>query len=387
MMAQKVLLASAGIVALVLVSSFLGMAMTAPTGPAGDSTSAGRLEAGPHPVKMVDLTFVDESRPTAANGDYAGADSRTFQTTIWFPDANGPRPLVIYSHGFMSFRAGGAYLAEYLASQGYIVASTDYPLTNFFAPGGPMVVDVANQPADVSFLIDSILGLPDSQRPVAATPDINRIGLMGLSLGGLTTTLAAFHGEMRDPRVKAAVSIAGPADFFSARFFETSDIPFLMIAGTEDAMVPYGPNASVIPRRVYNGALISIAGGSHTGFAHFAEPYFRFVDHPDSVGCDALMENLDAEPDEDAFPDFGGERMGVELGDEPPRPCQVDLTSKAIHPGRQHMITLLAVWDFFDSVFNEDAETRSTSRRHLAEELARDFPEVSFERNTAFAAD
>ena len=31
----------------------------------------------------------------------------------------------------MSFRGNGAYLAEYLASHGYIVAAADFPLTRF----------------------------------------------------------------------------------------------------------------------------------------------------------------------------------------------------------------------------------------------------------------
>ena len=54
--------------------------------------------------------------------------------------------------------SGGAYLAEQLASLGYVVVAVDYPLTNGLAPGGPDVKDVVNQLADVSFLIDTPAG-------------------------------------------------------------------------------------------------------------------------------------------------------------------------------------------------------------------------------------
>lgn len=374
---------AAGVVSFGIVC-LLAVAATEPEGPAADSTSAARLLAGPYSVQSADYTFVDTSRPMVPNGDFPGADARTLKTTIWFPSDKGPHPLVIYSHGFMSFRTGGKYIAEHLASHGIIVASTDFPLTNYYAPGGPLVTDVVNQPADVSFLIDAVLALDESERPYGATPDPNRIGLMGLSLGGLTTTLSAFHAEMRDPRVRAAVSIAGPASFFTARFFQTTDIPFLMIAGTEDAMVPYAANAAMVPRVVENGALVTIEGGSHTGFAAFAEPFFRFYDHPDSLGCRALMGNLETEGEDPLFPDFGGEAMGVVIGEDPPTPCQNDFDTKAIHPGRQHMITTLAVWDFFDSVFNDDPKQRSDSRRHLVEDLKRDFPQVQFAHHPSF---
>ena len=49
------------------------------------------------------------------------------------------------------------------------------------------------------------------ERPFAGGIDRDRIGAMGLSLGGLTTTLVAFHPTLGDPRIRAAVSIAGPS--------------------------------------------------------------------------------------------------------------------------------------------------------------------------------
>ena len=87
-------------------------------------------------------------------------------------------------------------MAEAMASHGYIVAAADYPLTSGSTPGGANGDDVVNQPADVSFLIDSVLNLSADEKPFAGEVDGSRIGLSGYSLGGLTTyltTLSLIH--------------------------------------------------------------------------------------------------------------------------------------------------------------------------------------------------
>ena len=108
----------------------------------------------------------------------------------------------------MSTRSEAERNAEHLASHGYVVIAADYPLSNFRAPGGPIVTDAVNQPGDVSFLIDTVTGWSADQRPFRGEIDPERIGAAGLSLGGFTTTVATFHPTRRDPRISAAVSIA-----------------------------------------------------------------------------------------------------------------------------------------------------------------------------------
>jgi predicted dienelactone hydrolase len=126
----------------------------------------------------------------------------------------------------MSMRSENVPLAALLASHGYVVVAVDYPLTNLRAPGGPTVRDAVNQPDDVRFVIDRVLAWKPGERPFDGEIDRERIGAVGLSLGGLTTTLATFHPRLRDPRIAAAVSIAGPAAMFSPAFFATADVPF-----------------------------------------------------------------------------------------------------------------------------------------------------------------
>ncbi len=363
-------------VAAVLAVAF---ALKAAAPPAADSESARRLASGPHRVATLDTVFVDASRPTDANGDFAGAPERTLAATLWYPEgASDAHPLLVYSHGFMSMRSENAPLAALLASHGYVVVSVDYPLTNYGAPGGPNVRDAANQPGDVRFVIDRMLA--PGERPFAGEIDRERIGAVGLSLGGLTTTLATFHPRLRDPRIAAAVSIAGPAAMFSPAFFATADVPFLMIAGTSDAMITYESNAAPTPRKVRRGGLVSIEGASHAGFAVFSDMFpMRLLANPDSIGCYALTRNLQSQgPLESSFEKLGGAADGILLDPNALLPCRDGAPGSALAAGRQLMITRLAALAFFESRFAPDAAERAGHEMFLHETLARDFPEASF---------
>lgn len=354
---------------------------TRPILPAESSESARRLAPGPHAVGVHQVTLVDPSRGTDANGDEPARPSRTLATQIWYPEAApGDHPLAIYSHGFMSRRQGGEFIARHLASHGWVVVAADFPLTHFFAPGGPRVEDAVNQPGDVSFLISSLLNAAEGTRPFEGGIDSQRIAAVGLSLGGLTTTLASFHPALRDPRVGAAVSIAGTGGIFEPKFFESADVPFLMIAGTADAIIDYQANAAGIPEKIRDGGLVSLAGGSHAGFDQMASGVLRLFRNPDLPGCWALSRNLEPERAESRFGALGGPEIGVVASLERMRlPCSTVPPEQAMNVGRQHAITLLATHAFLESRLAESAEVRAEHARYLASGLAADFSDVRFE--------
>jgi dienelactone hydrolase len=353
---------------------------TEASGPAWGTVSADRLRPGPYEVGRAERTLVDGARPTPANGEFAGAPSRTLETTLWFPaGAGGAHPLVVYSHGFMSMRDEAERYAAHLASYGSVVIAADYPLTNFRAPGGPTLADAVNQPADVAFLIETATHWDSAERPFAGEIDLARIGAAGLSLGGFTTTLAAFHPTLRDPRIAAAVSIAGPSAMFAPSFFANARVPFLMIAGEADAMVDYAANAAPIREKLaHGGALLTLAGGSHAGFAPFSDGLMRILGNPDRLGCWALTRRLGAARDENPFAALGGEAQGV-IALPRARPCANGAAARALAPGRQQMISELALRAFFESVWAPDEAARAGAARFLAETLAQNFPEASYQ--------
>jgi predicted dienelactone hydrolase len=176
---------------------------------------------GKYPVITEAFKAVDETRKTQANNDFAGRDVRVLKGKIWRPQGlQNPGPLLVYSHGFMSFHQEGLYLVRFLASHGYTVVAVNFPLTNFFAPGKPFISDVVNQPGDVSFLISTLLQRnADANDVLHNTIDAKKIAVAGVSLGGMTSTLVTFHRQVRDPRIAAAISIAGPSTMFTTDFF------------------------------------------------------------------------------------------------------------------------------------------------------------------------
>lgn len=359
----------------------LGLAVfiaTGPQRPAQDSVSADWLQSGPYRVASVDRVFVDRSRPTASNRGEPGSDSRTLPTTLWYPlDFSGDLPLIVHSHGILSTRTEMPYLTELLASHGYLVVAADYPLTSASAPGGANANDVVNQPADISFLIDSLLALDAADKPFDGSIDSKRIGLSGYSLGALTTYLASYHENLRDPRISAAVAIAGPSAPFAPQFFTTTSIPTLAVAGTADALIEHRRNAADIPARAPDAELVSIDGGSHLGFVGAAEPMFRFMDNPDSIGCSAVLAALGEDPNA-VFNELGNPSIGVDMNRDLPGICDQESLDPALHPGRQQMITQVAVLSFFESVFSSDPERRAQARAALTRHLADDFAEASF---------
>lgn len=365
---------------LAAVALVLGLGKQAQPLPEGSLSSA-RLAPGPLAVSSHDDVFVDKSRVSQAHGDYSGAASRTLNATIWHPTdrSAAPYPLIVYSHGFSSMRTGGAYLAEHLASFGYVVVAADFPLTNMNAPDRPFVRDVVNQPGDVSFLIDSLLSQSNEEgHTLQGMVDPERVGVTGISLGGMTSTLVAFHPLLADERVKASLSIAGPTAQFTEQMFRFRQVPFLMLAGDIDALVPYASNAAPVLDKVPNSQLVTITGGSHTGFAGPAAN-LRWMDNPDALGCYIVNRNIEDDVEEPWYELLGTPEQGIDYS-AVNELCLVDPLPVAMNPLRQHMLSAVVVRAFFDSIFASDPARRSAAQSYLAEGLAAELEDVSYAR-------
>lgn len=366
------------VLVVLLVALAVAMIVTAPGSLPEGTESAARLAPGPYPVGRQDLEWVDVTRATAANGNYPGSSERVFPVTLWYPkEVGGAHPLLVFTHGIFSTREGCAYLAEHLASHGYVVVSADFPLTHFAAPGGPDPLDVVNQPADVSFLIDRTLGLEGAARPFEGEIDLHRIGAFGISLGAATTTLVAFHPEWRDPRIAAAISIAGPGDVFGRDFFDHADVPFLMIAGTADPIVDFETNALPIPERIREGGLVTIEGATHAGFTNVTSGLLRVLGNPDHIGCGGATAEVVPQEQSVFVGLFGTPEQGLIVPAEYRPPCG-KVYDDVLVAGRQQMMTMLAVFAFFESQFALTEAERAAQEAYLAETLPREIPEVTY---------
>ncbi len=320
-------------------------------------TSEEILADGPYVPETMSTTFYDAER------------GRTLQAIISYPaeDVGGgteivraAHPLIVYSHGFSSFMGEGAYLTRHLATHGYVVVEPQYPFTNLNAPGGPDLSDVVNQPGDVSFIIDTMLAWNEAPGNLfESSIDPDRIGATGLSLGGLTTLLVTYHAELRDPRIKAAAPIAAPSDLFGPGFYETANVPLMMLLSELDALIDYEASGPVAKASVGPPSyIVTFFMASHTGWSNFAAQFFDDVNNADTIGCGAIAGELPSDPDEleEGGFDLGGPELGIlESTARPACSYGAELIT-AMRPSRQHELTILAIRPFFDAFLREDSK-------------------------------
>jgi predicted dienelactone hydrolase len=145
------------------------------------------------------------------------------------------RPLVMFSHGSCGYQEQSVFFTSLLASYGFIVAAPPHPGNStheILTCGTPEAEadSLANRPADIMFVIDSLLALnadPTSFFFRAIDPD--RIGMSGHSFGGLTTLLVS----ARDPRVVAGLAMAPVAQGFEDQV-RSIHAPMMIEVGTLD---------------------------------------------------------------------------------------------------------------------------------------------------------
>jgi len=350
------------ILSLITVGVFVILwAMNAPQEFDQSSQSYSRLNESKFELETAKFEITDESRKTPALGEFEGANCRKLKGLIWFPkNANSAHPLLVFSHGLGSYHKGSRHIAEHLARNGYVVAAIDFPLSNARSPAGdPQLLDIANQPGDVSAVIDHLFTL-DSKVDSPLYKRINRdkVGAYGLSLGGLTTALSVYHPDFTDSRIKTAVMMAPPVETFSQAFFESNPkVSSLLLSGSLDLVVPEEANASLVQERHQRGWFLSLDKGSHLGFANIGNP-LRWMENPDDLGCALLrrtMTKLEL-PDRwsDVLPSTGQVLRDVVV--TPPCP---ELPGDALNGLTQQWVTRIAIQAFFDMNFQEGQEAQN----------------------------
>ncbi len=263
--------------AVLVVGAFV-VALVAPAA-AGQGRSGRATPIGTVAVGRMEKTFVDDTRPTQANGSFAGAPNRTLHTTIYYPargkagdtvtpeaapDRKRPYPLILFSHGNNSFGAEYEPLLRQWASAGYVIAAPDYPLSSENAPGGATAADLPQQPADARFVIDRTLELSSKRSgPLAGIVDANRIGASGHSLGAITTYRLVYETCCADKRIKAAAPMSGIAGD-PPEFFTGISTPLLAEHGDADGTLPYQSGADAFAKASPPKYFLTLIGGGHT---------------------------------------------------------------------------------------------------------------------------
>ncbi|MBW4675656.1 MAG: alpha/beta hydrolase [Desmonostoc geniculatum HA4340-LM1] len=227
----------------------------------------------------------------------------------WSVAATSDKPVIVFSHGFGSVRTDLRYLAEHLASHGYVVAVLEHPGSNATnvdsaLQGKNRVVkpeEFLRRPQDISFVLDELEKLNQTaNNPLAGKLATTKAMVVGYSFGG-GTALAIAGGELqlerlkqrckknlailslgeamqciaqelpensyqlRDSRIKGAIAL-NPTT--SLMFGETGltkvEVPTLILAGSADKTTPALTEQIVgfdkIPSQKW---LVGVIGGTH----------------------------------------------------------------------------------------------------------------------------
>ena len=155
------------------------------------------------------------------------ARDRSLPTTLYVPESGTNAPLIVFGHGIWGHPRKFAGLFARWVEAGYVVAAPAFPHTSDENPPPYLKEDVANQPADVSFVLDELLG--------RGFGDAERIGVGGYSLGAATALAVGLHPRYADPRLRAVAAIAGGL-FHHPAFARDAlrPLPLLVVHGTED---------------------------------------------------------------------------------------------------------------------------------------------------------
>ena len=284
---QLATLSSALAVVLALILTSAACGSSAATRAADDATTTTTNPTGAadhsYGFTLTSLTLVDPSRPTEAGTQTPQHAGRTLVTDVYVPEGPGPFPLVVFAHGLGGAPGKVSGLLSAWVKAGYVVAAPTFPVTNSSVPGmAGNWMNVAAQPGDVSFVLDTLLGTggdaaaltalnerlgTDSGPSLPARVDPNRIGVAGHSLGAATVYGVTFNTCCRDPRIKAAEALSGaelPVGVPPGGEFQLDGhVPLLIIHGEKDGAFDFK-----LPTGIYTSAqppvwFVTLIGGSH----------------------------------------------------------------------------------------------------------------------------
>lgn len=131
--------------------------------------------------------------------------NRTIPVDVyWSGGSTQDKPLIIFSHGLGSVRTDLRYLAEHLASYGYVVVALEHPgsnetNTNAALTGSRPLLkpqEFLERPKDISFVLDELTKINQSDANLRGRLATNNAMIVGYSFGG-STALSVAGGELQ----------------------------------------------------------------------------------------------------------------------------------------------------------------------------------------------
>ncbi len=217
---------------------------------------------GAYRVETVDVVWTDAAR------------QRALPLRIRLPDAPGPRPVVLFSHGLGGSVDGGRAWGERWASHGFVVLHLQHPGSDESVwrgaerpaqslRGAASLAQYVARVADVKFVLDELRHRPQQGDALALRMDLARVGMSGHSFGAQTTqalagqsfdvpaAARAMAAELVEPRLRAFIAFSPSArSERAASQFSAITRPFMSVTGTADGEVGMGLGVRPSLRRV-----------------------------------------------------------------------------------------------------------------------------------------
>jgi predicted dienelactone hydrolase len=223
--------------------------------PAGGARTNATTASG-RPVRALPTVIRYPALGAAGAGDHPGARPST---------AGGPFPLIVFSEGYNVSAEVYSALLDAWARAGYVVADPTYPFNDPSTPGGPQESDIVNHPADLRFVISSLLAAnQDPGSPLHRLMRTPAVAVIGHSDGGDVTLAVAANTCCRDRRVKAAVILSGAElGAFGGSYYGAGSVPLLVIQGTADTVNLPGCSAALYDQAPAPKYYIGLPGAQH----------------------------------------------------------------------------------------------------------------------------
>ncbi len=254
-------------------------------------------QPGPNSVQVRALDLNDSARNRPIPVDL-----------YWSKAATADKPTIVFSHGLGSVRTDLRYLAEHLASYGYVVAALEHPGSNetntnaAIAGKSPLLApqEFLDRPKDISFVLDELTKLNQTDDNLQGKIAIDRSVIIGYSFGGATALslagaelqlsglkqrcqgdlmrfslgegiqcaaagLPEERYQLRDARIKRAIAMNPIASLlFGETGLSAIQIPTLIVASSADKTTPaLAEQIAGFPKIPSPKWLVGFVGGTH----------------------------------------------------------------------------------------------------------------------------
>ncbi|WP_201800863.1 alpha/beta hydrolase, partial [Dulcicalothrix desertica] len=218
---------------------------------------------------------------------------RAFVTDLYLPELPQKASVIVISHGFGSDRTDFVYLAEHLVSHGFAVAVLEHPGSNTsnletFIRGATREVVEANEfinrPQDISFLLDYLQQLNQSDSAFQNRFNLEKVGAIGHSFGGYTV-MALAGAKINIPFIKQQCR----ADNFNLNATNASYLLLCITQKLKEKSIPDLKDKRI--QAVF--AINSVSGGvfGETGLLPVEIPVMFAASSNDAV-APALLEQI-----------------------------------------------------------------------------------------------